>query len=257
MDITESLKHTENALRDFITSVLKAKYGDNWLDQSGISQDRIIKWKERKIEEEKRFENNAVEQRLLYYSDFYDLITLLQKNWNGELKQALGDWSTIKVFLDLLHDFRNPDAHRREFLPHQSHLILGITGEIRSRLVMYRSKKDTGDDIFPKIESVRDNLGNEWTPDVMISVRTGMKLRPGDVLEFIVTATDPLGEQLLYSVGDGEWQVSNILTLPIVEEHIQLRFLVNISIKSNREHHASKYWDDLACFSYVVLPNKK
>ena len=37
---------------------------------------------------------------------------------------------------------------------------LRSVGEIRTRLIRYRSKLETSEDYFPKIESARDSLGN-------------------------------------------------------------------------------------------------
>ena len=42
----------------------------------------------------------------------------------------------------------------------------------------------TGEDYFPRIESVRDNLGNLYTPDKGV-IETGLILRPDDILTFI------------------------------------------------------------------------
>jgi hypothetical protein len=77
-DITQALRDTENSLRDFIAVVLRAKLGESWLENCGISSERLEKWKERKAEEEKRQESGVVEQRLIYYADFYDLRTILK-----------------------------------------------------------------------------------------------------------------------------------------------------------------------------------
>jgi len=48
MDVTQSLKDTENLLRDFIVVVLQKSLGESWLDTCGVSGERINKWKERK-----------------------------------------------------------------------------------------------------------------------------------------------------------------------------------------------------------------
>ena len=41
----------------------------------------------------------------------------------------MGEWKTMEVWLDELEKLRNPDAHRRELLPHQKQLAAGIAGE--------------------------------------------------------------------------------------------------------------------------------
>lgn len=191
MDISQSLRDAENALRDFIASVLIATLGPDWLDKCGVTEDRIEQWKARKEVERKRQEAGVVDEHLLYYADFYDLKTILKKNWSN-FSESLGDWKTFEVFLTELERLRDPDAHRRELLPHQKSLAIGISGEIRNRIVRYRSKKETPNDYFPRIESARDSVGNIWVPESGApSVHTKTVLRPGDIVEFVVTASDP------------------------------------------------------------------
>jgi len=154
--------------------------------------------------------------RLIFFSDFYDLITILKKNWSL-FSGALGEWKTMDVFLGELENLRDPEAHRRGLMPHQKYLIYGISGEIRNRLIRYRSKQETGEDYYPRIESASDNLGNFWSPSTGTGhhLETDMKLRPGDILEFVVTARDPLGEALEFKMEDGmgTWQDSPELSL--------------------------------------------
>jgi hypothetical protein len=263
-DITQALKDTENALRDFIAFVLRAKLGGSWLENCGVSSERLEKWKERKAQEEKRQASGAVERRLIYYADFYDLRTILKKHWSGEFSDALGDWKTIEVWLTELEKLRDPDAHRRELLPHQKHLILGLSGEIRTRLVRYRSRKETSEDYYPRIESVRDSLGNVYTYGED-HVFTGMRLRVDDVIDFVITATDPLGEPLQYAIMsmDMRWQDSNIISLRLTEKDVQKHFQVMLMVRSKRQFHANPDhilndggYDDSVMFNYEVLPPK-
>jgi hypothetical protein len=260
-DITQALKDTENSLRDFISVVLREKLGESWLENCGISSKRLMKWKEHKEDEAKRQESGAgvVEQRLIYYADFDDLRTILERHWLGEFSIAFGDWKRMDVFLTELKNLRDPDAHRRELLPHQKHLILGIAGEIRTRLIRYRSKKETSEDYYPRIESARDSLGNIRTYSDNSGSNTGMRLRVGDAIDFVITATDPLGEPLQYAIYKWihtEWQDSNVIALKLTEQHVQKDFSVVIVIKSNRQFHAHGEFDDSVYFDYEVLPPK-
>jgi len=257
MEETKALKEVENSLRDFISALMsEEKKGDDWIESCGISPDRIIQWKERRETERKKQKFGTPENRLLYYSEFYDLSSIIDKNWNDKFKSALGDKATILLFLKILDDFRNPDAHRRELLPHQKHLIIGISGEIRNRIVMYRSKKDTGEDYFPRIESARDNLGNLCTPENRF-IDTNLILRPGDKLTFVVTASDPLGESLEYEcIKEVNWQESNIIEILIEDRHIAKRQEFVVCIRSKRKFHANELWDDSASFTYTILPVK-
>lgn len=260
MDITQALKDAENTLRDFIAATLQIKFGSEWEEKCGVSSERVQKWKERKLAEVKRQESGAVDERLLYYADFYDLKTILKKHWSEEFSQALGDWKTMEVWLTELEKLRDPDAHRRELMPHQKHLIIGISGEIRTRIAKFRSSQDTSESYFPRIESVRDNLGNIWTfGRAGDFVGTKMNLRPGDTLDFVITASDPLGDNLEYGIfampgREHSWQESNSLSLTIQEKHIGTQCNVSLAIRSSRDYHAKDYCDDFVVFGYVVLP---
>ena len=91
MDITQSLKDAENSLRDFISSVLIRKLGEDWVEKCGVSPERISVWQGRKVTEEKRQRAGVVDERLLYYADFYDLKTILKKHWSGEFSESLAE----------------------------------------------------------------------------------------------------------------------------------------------------------------------
>ena len=79
MDITQELRDTENALRDFIQTVLSKEIGPDWVEAAGVSAERIQRWRDRQETEEKRQVAGVVEERLLYYADFYDLKTILNE----------------------------------------------------------------------------------------------------------------------------------------------------------------------------------
>lgn len=214
MDVTQALRDAENLLRDFIAAVLSQSLGPDWVEQSGVSPERLEKWRKRKVAEEKRQESGVVEERLIYYADFYDLKTILKKNWSTEFSTVFGNWKTFEVWLTELERLRDPDAHRRELLPHQKYLAFGISGEIRTRIVRYRSRKETTEDCFPRIESVRDSLGNIWVHSGETfgkGVTTEMKLRPGDTIDFIVTASDPEDLPLEYGILLNKIQCGNRL----------------------------------------------
>jgi hypothetical protein len=255
-DVTQNLKDTENSLREFITTTLQSSLGTGWEERCGLAA-------ERKVVEEKRQKGGVVEERLIYYADFYDLQNILKKHWD-KFAPALGDWKVMEVYLGELEKLRDPDAHRRELLPHQKNLAAGIAGEIRTRLIRYRSKQETSEDYFPRIESVRDSLGNIWVPGSIPELRdimTKMVLRPGDTVDFVVTASDPLGHALSFSahkspVGAGIWQESNTFSVMITDADIGRDFVVSLLIQSSRQYHAHIFSDDYVVFHYTVLPKK-
>jgi Swt1-like HEPN len=262
IDFTQALKDTENSLRDFIATILEKEIGPDWMEKCGASPDRLKQWRDRKDAEVKRQSGGVIEPRLIYYADFYDIQTILKKNWD-KFAIAFGDWKSMEVFLSHLEKLRDPDAHRRELLPHQKNLALGIAGEIRTKLIRYRSKLETKEDYFPRIESARDSLGNIWVARGvgLAAVVTDQILRPGDVVDFVVTASDPFGQELQFRMKPGnetdpKWQTNNSFSLMIVEQHIGKLFSVRLEIKSPRTHHAVYGCDDYVDFYYVVLPKK-
>jgi hypothetical protein len=261
MDTTQALKDAENSIRDFIAFVLSGCLGTDWEQKSGVSEDRLKRWHERRDTEKKRQASGAMDVRLIYYADFYDLRTILKKHWNY-FSDAFGDLKTFDVWMSELEKLRDPDAHRRELLPHQKNLILGISGELRTKIARYRSSKETSDSYYPRIEFAADNLGNSWQLGSPRWIRTNIKIHSGDVLEYIVTATDPLGEPIdyQYTLGQGmpgraeKWTRDNQQTFEVTNEHVGKLLFAVISIRSSRTFHAHTTHDDEIYFEYEVLP---
>jgi hypothetical protein len=263
MDISQVLKDTENSLRDFIALILSEKLGSDCVNKCGVSSERICKWKERKGTEIKRQEAGAIDERLIYYANFYDLKPILKKHWQY-FAPAFGDFKIMKVWLSECEKLRDPDAHRRELLPHQKNLILGISGELRTKIARYRSQQETTESYYPRIEFASDNLGNSWKPGENSLIETGMNLRPGDILEFVVTASDPLGECLEFQFafdtgspgGRGKWSTQNTFIFIVTDKYVANLFFATLSVRSKRKYHAHRDWDDSVMFRYTVLPPK-
>lgn len=264
MDISESLKSTENTLRDLFHFVLSEKLGTEWIKSCGICEDKLSKWRKRQKEEQENL--GYADTRLIYYADFYDLEIILNKNWNNGLSNIFGEKKEINVFLKILHNLRNPDAHRRELLPYQKYLAIGITGKIRTDVTRYFSKMETGDSYYPRIQSIQDNLGNTWSIGNSKSLNTGCKLRPNDLLQFTVSATDPMGDVLEYLVipcvspFEGKWSKEGNFDVIIKNNYIGEQFFINILVRSPRDYHAinnpvlGHKVDDNVAFMYEVLP---
>lgn len=258
LDSTRALKDAENALRDFIAQTLEHALGKDWEIKCGVTEERLSKWHARKKTEAKRQETGTTEERLIYYADFYDLKTILKKHWGQYFTQALGDLRTMEVLLDELEKLRDSDAHRRELLPHQHHFVLGLSGEIRTRIIRYRSTLETGESYFPQIESARDSLGNIYTAGSIRLVITGKSLRPGDSLDFVITACDPLESELYYGFGffssSVQWKQSISGSITVEKSHVGIGKMVKLYVISPREFHAHDGYDDSVTFTYDILP---
>ncbi len=68
-------------MRRLIISILGSKDSSNYK----VSDERITKWKEKREIEIKKNRGISFENRLIYYSDFYDLRTIISKNWESFL----------------------------------------------------------------------------------------------------------------------------------------------------------------------------
>tara|TARA_Y100000768_G_C23945687_1_gene667467 strand:- start:670 stop:1443 length:774 start_codon:yes stop_codon:yes gene_type:complete len=255
MDVRQTLLDTELALRDFIAMIMKQQIGEDWLVSSGLTEERIKELHEVKERYEQLQNSISEENQLLNYTDFLDLKTIIQRHWEGDFELAFGDLDTLKTYMRILERYHDPDRSNRALLTHQKHLILGITGVLRNRMVLYRSWKEHGKKGFPKIESIRDNLGNLWVVGKPKKIRTGVSLRVGDVLEFVITAKDPEDMDLEYRVHPYKWQSGNVIMFEIEKQHIGLSGNVHITIRSPRKHHAYPMgYDDRVSFEYEILP---
>ena len=83
----------ENILRKIISIVL----GINDDTDFGVTQDRIEKWKEKREIEYKKYDGIIIENRIIYYSDFYDLETIVSKKWE-KLKPIFLDKKKFEDF---------------------------------------------------------------------------------------------------------------------------------------------------------------
>jgi len=262
MDITQALKNTENDLRDLISFQLKAEYGNNWTDKCGLTAERIVKLFERQEEEKKKI--GITDSRIIYYADFYDLKTIISKNWEKCFKAVFNDKKQFELFYGILEDYRNPEAHRRELLPYQKNLALGISGEIRSQITSFFSKMATGESYYPRIEFTQDSLGNSYSFSIHKVFKNKNKLRPGNLIEFTVSAFDPLGGKILYTVCPAKspliykWSEDNNFSIEIKNSHVGINLWIDVMIKSEREYHAMNNSvgpiDDIVRFGYEVLP---
>lgn len=257
-DVNQVLFETENSLRDFIERILRKQFGEDWLVKSGINKEHVDEWRKRKAEESKRQRIGPASENLIYYAELSDLRKIINKNWDPFFRSVFDNKKEFEVYFDKLEAFRITDAHRRELLPHQKQLLIGIAGEMRTRIIRSRNQMDRLDSIFPRIELVRDSLGNKSDGGMTIC-STDIELTPGDVLDYVVTAYDPEGLPLEYyagsSIGRGiEWSKNNSLQVKIEKKDISKDFFVEIKIRSFREYHAHPGYDDRATFKYKVLP---
>lgn len=197
----------ENVLRDLIERVLSDKYGSDWLTQLRVGGDRVALWTERREEESKRRPGISVDTRLLFYSEFSDLASIIDKHWDDGFIHCFRDKKRIMLDLKRLLGYRNPEAHSRQLVvPWEQNLVSGITGLIRNEVTIYLSEKAiTKDepDFYARIEEVVDNFGNRYVGSATNGTGSGspsQRLYVGDVLTLQCLGADPQGKELYWEI---------------------------------------------------------
>lgn len=183
------------------------------------------------------------------------------KHWTF-FSECLGDLKTMRIYLERLASFRNPEMHGRDLLPFEEHLVLGITGEIRNKVTIYRSQRDDEREYFPRIEHAADSFGNIAERDgPNLSARTNLVLRPGGTVIFGLRAWDPEGLPWTWTViGPANENVdidSDRITWRVGRSDISDPADVSIYLQGSRDYHrhaGGGGYDDVVSFRYRVLP---
>lgn len=261
MDTFQALQDLENSMRDLIEFVLSRKLKSPWQDNLKISPERRTAWSKKMGEETVRLRGKSLDNRLLYFADFYDLKTILDKHWGDGFSEVFPSLKWITHFLDEVERLRNAQAHGRGLLQHQKHLLIGISGEIRTQIMLYRGNRQDMDSYFPVIEAISDSLGfiksnpggYGWKADNVVGV--------GDSVEVRVSSTDPMGEPLEYSIskyytpGTEHWSTESWAVICFNESDVGKECNIHIKIRTRRKHHAHRYYDDSTTLIYHVRPN--
>jgi hypothetical protein len=267
MTSDDSINVLENSLRDLIEQLLRNEHGAGWTDHLGVTTERLAQWEERREVERKSRTAGVIEERILYYSDFTDLYVMIKKNWDL-FKPCFGDQTELRVYMEKLADFRNPDAHSRSLLPVEQQLVEGMTGELRQKITLFLSKGGGGPEPehFARIEEVTDSFGNRSTGLASGGgvLYTGLILRPGDTVVFRAQAWDPQGLPLTWDLFFGASQTMVTLAGAAVEHEWAVteadigteNNFVRFALKSSRPYSRfSSPADDDACnFMLKVLP---
>lgn len=255
-DYTDDLAAVENALRRIIERVGSDLHGHEWLVALGVKQKTLATWGRSRDREQLRRGGGLPEDRLIYYSDFSDLETIILENW-ALFELVFVDRSQTEVYLRKLRELRNPDAHRRALTETEKALATGMAGELRTRVTRYMSQQYTPDEFFPRIEAMRDSLGNAFGGGRPV-------VRVGDTIEFTVEGWDPEGAQLEYqwSVTPGDnpwgtaWSTRDRFTWHVLASHIANPAWVNVNMRGPRGPHAEGERDAGWSMQYTVLPGR-
>jgi len=238
----------ENTLRRLIIEIIGVE--DN--SPYKVTGDRIKKWKETRDTEAKSNHNILKEKRLIYYSEFYDLGNIIDKNWEL-FSPILKELKRFDVFFSEVESFRNTVAHGRNLTHSQESLLSGITSDLKNLITVYHNKNEMKDDFFIRIINVSDNLGTDLTNNKS----PYPLLRVGDELEIFVEANDPKGRKI-------EYQLYKFNLLDIKQPSNRFRFTITnkfvgefVGIAVYASTHDSDYPNETSkSLYYTILPAK-
>lgn len=181
----------ENLLRTIILEFL----GEN-LEEYKVPDERTKKWNEKKEVETKKNKNICFENRLIYYADFYDLETIISKNWE-RFQLVFLNKKRFEVFFKEIENYRNSVMHGRSLTKSQNLILEGILLDQKNLKTIYHNKNEMKEDYFIRINRITDNIGNIW--DDKLNSNKPL-LRVGDEYELLIEATDPLDREIIYEL---------------------------------------------------------
>jgi hypothetical protein len=238
----------ENTLRHLIIKTI----GENDDSEYKVSSERMEAWKNKREVERKKHKGILIENRLLYYSDFYDLKTIVNKNWEL-FKPILSDKKRFEVLFDEIEKIRNTIAHGRDILISQEHLLKGILLDLKNQITIYHNKNQMKDDFFIQIQRVTDSLGNIWENNKVTN--NNPVLRVGDVYEIIIEAYDPKNRKIEYALSTLDGFIiesdANRINFTITKELINKRQIFIVSAKTINTDYNN---EDSLYFIVIILP---
>lgn len=254
IDVDKSLRDIENFLRNNTMYILKNQYGNDWKKHLGVTKERLEVWNSRMLEEGKRLKGQSIENRKIYYSDFYDLKTIIIKNWDI-FKKCFDEKKIIEHQLSQLESFRNPNAHNRDLLDYQKHLLVGYIGNIKNGIMKFRGDIEKKSTYFPEYESLNINgkiYKNSWAHLEEI-------FRDGDEIEITIYVTSPNTQKIFYKMDNHfgkkneNWTEKNHFKIEIDNTKLGKNEKI-IYFKSDADYHMNGEWDGLVTISYTVVP---
>jgi hypothetical protein len=255
MHAYEAIQTIETDLRTLVRLIL----GENWLAISGL--DSAVLEGRRQTEGQRR-PAAALDQDLLAYTELTQLQNLiLDKAWD-QFAPALGTRAHIKTYLSKISAYRNPTMHSRPLLPFEEHLVLGISGELRNQIALYRKEREEANMFWPTIEQVTDSFGHTAVGPAGDAGTSGVRLEVGNVVTFKCRAYDPEQRELTWRLNargiDLDTGVGGEVTLTwtVTTADVGESMLIHVLVKSTGPYHRiSQDWgDDYVYFHYPVNP---
>ncbi|MCT2175890.1 hypothetical protein [Dietzia cinnamea] len=247
---------------------MRVVLGPSWLQTAragGVVDEAKLKAK--LADERGRRPASVVSTDLLDYTEFTQLqILILEKQWDA-FAPALGKKKHIDTYLSKIAGFRNPTMHARSLLPFEEHLVLGISGELRNRIAIYRNTTEESSMYYPVVDSITDNFGNHHDGVTNAIIQTGVRMEIGETVTFVCRATDPQDRELHWRLSNNSYSpdsqpdedygnevtLSYTFTRTDVSEQVPLLIVLRSSSEFHRQPGPSGV-DATAMFHYAVNP---
>ena len=267
LDPVQALTTLETSLRVITREIL----GDRW--QTSFTPAEVGKLERARARDLDRRHGISTSGDLLDYTETKQLTTIIRENWES-FDPVFRNQERTYGFLQVLDDVRFSVAHSRDLVPFERDLLNGINGQLRQQIALWRNRDDPSTRFYPRIESVKDNYGNQGFDD-----RLGITTRPllgrlsvGETLRFTGAAFGQQKFPVLWavrasyfdSIAVGSQPIDNQaegnqveLEYTVTEEDVSEEFVVTVFIftasKYNRHGTFDKH-DDARRFPYAVDP---
>ena len=264
IDVNQELKIVENALRDIISFALNIKYGHDWINNLKVSNEKKESWNSKMVEESKKFKGILIDNRLLYYSEFYDLCNIINNHWDDVFKDVFKDKKQIDVLLEIISSYRISIAHNRELRNYQKNFLMGASGIIRHLITEYRADRDNEDSYYPKFQNIFINDLDITKPSDSIELYK-KQYHVGDDIEVSINVICPPDIEVTYAIAMSrnstytfsaeDFSNCNIKKFELKWQDIP-KVHIFVAVKSNQDYHKAGKIDLYEDHSINVLPNK-
>ncbi|PQJ78536.1 hypothetical protein [Polaribacter porphyrae] len=186
------IKTYENTLRKIIVDILGASDNSDYKIPEEIKE----KWLEKRKFEKEKNDGFLFEKRIIYYSDFLDLKTIIIKNWD-KFEPIFKNKNRFLVFFEEINQYKNSINQSRALTKSQEEMLSGITTDLKNSYTVYTNKNNNRNDYFLAINTVSDNLGTTWNKS---GVNQKPILKVGDEYELLIDANDPKDRDIEYEI---------------------------------------------------------
>ena len=265
-----ALESAELALR----LAVKEAFGEGWLElPDAPGRARLEGVRERDAANR---EGLSTSQDLIDFTLTIELTRFIRRNHEA-MADVFPSWPLVESMLNLIDAVRNPNQHHRGLAPWERDLISGVAGQLRTLLAKYRSEKDTLNEDYPCIESVKDSFMNEGYPNSVQHTTLMRTLVLGETITFQCSAWDYQQREIRWRLtapnSAGHWAADwpqdaadkdggssavgadAVLTWTPQRHHAMPWVSIKVMMRNGGEFYRNSYrYDDSREFVYRVRP---